>query len=606
METAIRLLVVDATKGRRNETERLLEQALDSPSITSVPDASSGLAELDTRRFDCIVSAYDVGEKTGVSFMEAVTERAESVPFVLFTESDSADIATEVYTTDRAAYVLNVTGAKEPLRDSIQRLVKARQEESTRDGNQISQGQELARERERFSDLFSNFPEPTIAYGFEDGNTVFKSVNDAFEDVFGIEEQEIRDCSVNNLIVPDNIQAESNEIDNQIDSGKMVDRVVRRLAANGTSIFNLRSIPVRTPGEIEGFAVYSDITERKRREGELEQYETIVQTIPMGVLTVDEDWRISDINEPGASIVGYTAAELVGQPFINLQADGIISEDVFELSREIVEELRSNSDVRKKVIEVSIETRSGISRELEVHASLLPASSDFSGVVLVFHDITERKENEQELKRQNERLEEFASIVSHDLRNPLNVAMGHLEIVQSNHNSESVDQISDALNRMETLIRETLQLAKQGQMVTETQEIQLSSCLSDCWGMVDQSDATLKRTGDMTIEGDRSRVRQLFENLFRNATEHGGSDVTVRVQCEDETIVVADDGPGIPPDKRDGIFETGQTTSEDGAGFGLAIVKEIVEAHDWEITVSESVDGGARFEIRGFDKQTTA
>lgn len=107
-----------------------------------------------------------------------------------------------------------------------------------------------------------------------------------------------------------------------------------------------------------------------------------------------------------------------------------------------------------------------------------------------------------------------------------------------------------------------------------------------------------------TIEADESRLHGLFENLFRNAVEHAGDDVTVRVgRLTDETgFYVEDDGPGIPADDRDEIFDHGFTTSEEGTGYGLSIVAEIVAGHGWDITVSESDTGGTRFEITDTDQ----
>jgi len=102
----------------------------------------------------------------------------------------------------------------------------------------------------------------------------------------------------------------------------------------------------------------------------------------------------------------------------------------------------------------------------------------------------------------------------------------------------------------------------------------------------------------MTFEGDPDRLRHVFENLFRNAVEHGGFDVTVRVGCHDEQgIYVEDDGPGIPVEKRDEVFEPGHSSARGGTGFGLTIVKRIVEAHGWELSITDGTDGGARFEI---------
>lgn len=606
MGRGVRLLLVDTDERQRTRTRTALEETdlVASVAVAATPDAA--MESVNENGIDGVVSAFDFDDEDPLSFFERVREYDDSLPFVLFSENGSSEIASEVYADDRADYVLDAPGAEMVLGDRIDALLDADDGQSATTEESPTQSQELARERERLSDLFSNFPEPTVAYELDEKSAVFKAVNDAFEDVFGLSEEEIHDESVNELIVPDEIQVESEEIDDQVDSGDMVDRVVERLAADGRRIFNLRSIPVSASGEIDGFAVYSDITERKRRERELERYETIVQTIPMGVMTVNDDWKIDNINQPGAEILGYDIEGLLGAPFAKLYRDGVITGDAIALAEEIVEELRTGKIQGKKVVEVAIAPAPDVTRELEVHTSLLPTEDGFTGVVLVFHDITDRKENERELRRQNERLEEFASIVSHDLRNPLNVAMGHLEIVQDQHESSSLDHVADALDRMETLIRETLQLAKQGEMVTETTSIQLSDIVDDCWEMIAQDEATLERTGDIRFEADPSRARQLFENLFRNAVEHGGAEVTIHVGVDDDVIFVADDGPGIPPEERDTVFETGHTTSKDGTGFGLAIVEEIVDAHDWEITVEESWAGGARFEISGFERGSSA
>jgi signal transduction histidine kinase len=112
---------------------------------------------------------------------------------------------------------------------------------------------------------------------------------------------------------------------------------------------------------------------------------------------------------------------------------------------------------------------------------------------------------------------------------------------------------------------------------------------------------------------DETTLRQALENLYRNAAEHGtdgvdaGSDgsITVAVGATPDGFYVADDGAGIPADERDQVFEHGYTTRSEGTGFGLSIVREIVEAHDWSITVTESEDGGARFEISGVESEST-
>ena len=120
------------------------------------------------------------------------------------------------------------------------------------------------------------------------------------------------------------------------------------------------------------------------------------------------------------------------------------------------------------------------------------------------------------------------------------------------------------------------------------------------WQQGSTGDATLVTETDRRVLADDSRLQELFENLFRNAVAHG-SDVTVTVGDLDGGFSVADDGPGIPPEDRERVFDHGYSTRGRGTGFGLSIVQEIADAHGWEVAVTESDDGGARFEVTGVD-----
>jgi signal transduction histidine kinase len=156
---------------------------------------------------------------------------------------------------------------------------------------------------------------------------------------------------------------------------------------------------------------------------------------------------------------------------------------------------------------------------------------------------------------------------------------------------------------MEAIVEDTLTLARQGDIITETQPVSLAHLAGKCWGTVDTDDATIEIIDEMTFMGDSDRLRHVLENLFRNAVEHGGSDVAVRVGRHDGTgIYVEDDGPGIPVEKRDEVFEPGHSSARGGTGFGLTIVKRIVEAHGWEVCITDGADGGARFEFEMADQ----
>ncbi|MEZ3118089.1 ATP-binding protein [Halobaculum sp. MBLA0147] len=219
------------------------------------------------------------------------------------------------------------------------------------------------------------------------------------------------------------------------------------------------------------------------------------------------------------------------------------------------------------------------------------------GQLIVLREITAQKHREQELERQNERLDQFASTVSHDLRNPLNVAQGRVTLAQKEVDNDHLEAAADAHEQMAALIDDLLTFARSGTAVEETTAVELSTVARTGWQTVKTPEATLEIETDQVIRADRDRTRQLLANLFRNAIEHVGADVTVTVGSVDGGFYVCDDGPGIPEADRSDIFDRGYSTSEDGTGFGLAIVEVIADAHGWDVQVVDSSDGGARFEI---------
>jgi PAS domain S-box-containing protein len=207
-----------------------------------------------------------------------------------------------------------------------------------------------------------------------------------------------------------------------------------------------------------------------------------------------------------------------------------------------------------------------------------------------------RAMRERQLARRNERLNDFASTVSHDLRNPLHIASARTELARDTGDTEHLEKVSDALERMETLIEDLLDRAR-GEQDLDRETVSLAVAAEEAWGGVDTAEMTLDVQSDAAFSADPTRLKQLFENLYRNAAEHAGEDVTVAVGAHADGFYVGDDGPGIPEDERDAVFEQGVTDNEDGTGYGLAIVSEIVEGHGWTIEATESDAGGACFEI---------
>jgi PAS domain S-box-containing protein len=300
-----------------------------------------------------------------------------------------------------------------------------------------------------------------------------------------------------------------------------------------------------------------------------------------------EDAIVRRVNPAFESVFGYDESEILGCAV----DDVIVSEDKRERARDLTRQVQDGEFVQA---EVRRQTNSGV-RDFLLRS--VPVDEDT--LYAVYTDITDQKETERTIQNQKERLDAFTSTVSHDLRNPLNVAQGRLSLAREEHDSEHLQIVDEAHDRIETLIEDLLTLAREGDRALSIEPVSLSAVVDDCWEAVVTGDASLIVDAERTVYADEGQLRQLIENLMRNAVEHGGSGVTVTVGNCDGGFYVADTGSGIPEDRQDNIFDAGYSTSEDGTGFGLSIVNQVIEDHGWAINLTESSAGGARFEITG-------
>jgi PAS domain S-box-containing protein len=342
--------------------------------------------------------------------------------------------------------------------------------------------------------------------------------------------------------------------------------------------------------------------DRIERERDLAQYETVAEAVNDLVYAVDEDGYFQFVNESQEAMTGYSREELLGE-----HVSVLMEEDSRAKARERIETLRE-SETRSVTFERTAVTADGEEIYCEDHMALLPAEDgEFRGTAGIVRDITDHKERQRQFRKKNDRLEQFASIVSHDLRNPLDVVKGRLSHLQYELDSEHVDVAMESARRMEVLISELLALTRGDELVSDVDTVALVDLATTSWTHVETADARLNVEGDLVIRADASRTQELLGNLFRNALDHGPSDpgneltITVGGLPDERGFFVADDGRGIPADEREKVFSAGFTSSGTGTGFGLAIVEGIVDAHGWEVAATESAAGGARFEFTGVD-----
>ncbi|MFC7133689.1 MULTISPECIES: PAS domain S-box protein [Salinibaculum] len=385
-----------------------------------------------------------------------------------------------------------------------------------------------------------------------------------------------------------------------------------------TRDLEIRLTPHEPDGETRRVLGFSrDVTERTRREEKLSAlFDHSPNPIAYTEFVAGEP-RIRNVNAAFETVFGYDAADALGEKIDDL----VVPPDQRDGADDINERVLAGEQFE---VEVRRETTDGV-RDFLLHPVPLRPEGRGDRVYAVYHDVTARNEYKQQLERQNERLGDFASIVSHDLRNPLNVATGRLELAQEDCDSPHLDAIEGALDRSQALVDDLLMLAREGETVGEVRPVDLAETVQRCWGTVETEGTTLTLETEQTILADSSRLKQLLENLIRNSVEHGststrsaadageprsgtgrgppdeGDSVTVTVGDLPDGFYVADDGRGIPGGAREQVFEAGYSTTDGGTGLGLLIIEEVADAHGWDLAVRESESGGARFEVTGVD-----
>ena len=341
-----------------------------------------------------------------------------------------------------------------------------------------------------------------------------------------------------------------------------------------------------------------DISAQNAREEAIReaknQYQALVEQNLVG-LYLARDGDLLYHNPPFAGLFGYDpdTTDLTGRQLSTLVAPA----DQQRLAEMLADtETGDRESLREPYVGQRVDGET-VDVQLLARGIKLEGSPAVIGTVI---DEADPLMSTPQLRAERDRLAEFASVLAHDLRNPLTVAQGHAALLDAETDtSEHLGPMTENLDRMDAIINDLLMLAKQGDTLGETESVALETIATACWETVATADATLAVQDSRSVEADSSRLKQLFENLYRNAIEHGGDAVTITVGTLPDGFYIADDGAGIEVDARDQLFSLGYTTAQDGTGFGLSIVDQIVRAHGWSIACVESTDGGARFEITG-------
>ncbi|MHC3381135.1 response regulator [Haloarcula sp. H-GB5] len=623
----------------------ILAQQSDQLNVVPAASAAEGLDRLDERSVDCIVSDYRMPEKDGIELLKAVREEYPDLPFILFTGEGSEAVASDAIAAGATDYLRKGHGTEryELLANRIENAVeqyrtnqRAAELERVRAlvssiDQALIRASSLSEIKTRVCEIISDSEPYRFAWiGERDSETdriepqTWAGVEDAYLDTIVVTADNSRTgqgpagtaVRERRIATVQNIQDDPGF---EIWREEALDRGYRSTAAvpleYNNTLYGLLCVYSSRPfafaegeqallGEL-GNSISHAIHSLKIRD-ELRAERTFIDQALDSLADIfyvlDSEGNIQRCNEQFATMAGYTDEQIA-----DLDAVTLFPEDEQDAVAEAIEEALTTG---QSTIEADFLTAEGKRTPHEFTADrLTDQDGNLIGLVGTGRDISERIRRERELQDQKEQLEQFAATVSHDLRNPLNVIQGRLELVQAEHSSDHLAVIETATDRMERIVEDLLWLAREHQEIGSLEPVAIDAAAEAAWNLVsDPADEAelycdYEAETQPLVKADTDQFRHLLENLFRNTIDHAGLDVTVVVGIFGDTpgFYIEDDGPGIPAEDREKVFEAGYSTSESGTGLGLNIVKRVADAHGWDIRATESSMGGTRFEITGLE-----
>lgn len=606
---ATRVLLVDPDPAFAAEAAASLERA--GMDASREPDPERALSRLDSSVTDCLVCEHGLPVGAGRDLFEAARERRPDLPVVVFTARGSEDVAGDVLAAGADGYVpkAEVDDANRfdllatRVADAVARCEERREVGRGDGGTARSEGRTPLERDPRTLEAALDAVDDCFFLLDETGRPVFW--NDRVGEITGYDEAELASMSLAEFFDDGDAAVVRDAVDRMLREGSVAVEADVVTAAGERVPFEFRGVRMTDEygSVVGGCGIGRNVGGQRAYERDLERYRALMEAMGDAVYVVDETGTLLDVNRSLVEASGYDRSELLGANV----AEFMDTADV-EAVTELVVDVLSDPERSSGSIEFETVDADGRTRTVEDSVSVLTDDDGgYVSTVGVLRDVTEERTRKRQLRRQNERLDRFAGLVSHDLRNPINVVQGFVDLAEESGDPEAFDRIRAAADRMEALVDDMLVLARNGTVVGERTPVSLASVATDAWDGVGTEGARLVVGDDRTLEADPDRLAALFENLYRNSLDHGAPDgmpgatdagrpLTVRVEATDAGFAVADDGVGLPED-RSALFDYG-VSHDGGTGLGLAIVEEICEAHGWRVEATDAASGGARFEVR--------
>jgi PAS domain S-box-containing protein len=385
-------------------------------------------------------------------------------------------------------------------------------------------------------------------------------------------------------------------------------------------VLEISFIPIFTGDKYNGnLWSYEDVTIKKKYkeslEAEREKYSNIIANMNMGLLEIDRDDIVQLANQSFYKMSGLGANELIGKKITDLF--------LTDITKKIIEEkIKDRTNKKADSYEIQIVNKSGEKKHWLISgAPNYNVNGEITGSISLHLDITEQKQLQlqkeyllKKLEEQNDHLNEYAQMVSHDLKSPLRSIHSLIAWIKEDNQTEfSADtkryfeMIENKVEKMDNLIRGILMYSKIATAPGLNENTNLNEVLQNIIKIIHiPENISVRITNELPIlEIDQFRMQQLFQNLISNAVnysdkENGIVEIASSEDKEYYIFSIKDNGPGIDIKYQDKIFKMFESFSqnEESTGIGLSIVKRIVDNYNGEISIDSQLGRGTTFIIK--------
>lgn len=338
----------------------------------------------------------------------------------------------------------------------------------------------------------------------------------------------------------------------------------------------------------------------------LEDYKELVEEINDVIYRIDKDKKIIFVNKAIKKLTGFTKEEMIGKNFLDL----VYKEDLEKITNDF-----NNLFIKKEYYpsKYRIVTKDNQTVWVKSQSRLITSQEKIVGAQGALFDINEGKLKKIKLKEQNQELLDFAYRVSHDLKGPLCMIVGYLELIKEDHNciEKMYDHVNKICQNTIDFVDQLLRLSKTGEVIAQKEEIDLRIIVKSIYHQYKNTKDRFELEWDdksIMIFADFMSIKEVFQNLIENSIKYKKENEILKIEISteiignDTIIEIKDNGAGIKKEILPLIFKKGftfRTNGQRGTGFGLSIVKKIIEAHNGEIWAeSEGKNKGANFYIK--------